>query len=269
MNINRIVITLATALAAITTLSHAATLTVDTTKDAPILNVSGYTTDNFGGHAELQTGYVTAGGNNGPQHGLLGFDISSLSSDWDNVESVDSVTLRLHVAATDHLNGDLTLGAYTLIDANTDWVEGTGTSANDTSGVTWNYKDQSTSTAWDSGIGFAASDYNATELASVDFSSTSKPAVDSTIDFNLGNTDLYTLLDGWLDNSGKGTVMLMGTAGAGSTNRMKWHSLQETTSGTGAYVPELIINYTIPEPASLALLGLGVTILLGRCRRRV
>jgi hypothetical protein len=239
-------------------------VTFTSSRDNTILNgVSGadsYTTSNFGGVGFMGVGYLL----NGTDKSLVGFNVAMPSNPY----VVNSVTLRLYLYLAQFGTDSGTLPSlnnevYAISSANGDWVEGTGTSfALNAPGSTWNYK-SSSSFPWagSAGLSTAATDYNSTLLSSVTFNRSSLPSVNSAVDFTFTGTSaqLTTLIQGWAVSM-PGLLLQTSTPdpGTGMIDRMDWYTREETTSGTGAYTPQLIVDFTpVPEPSTWLLLVVG------------
>ena len=185
----------------------------------------------------LSTTYVGEGGPN-ENRALVGFDISSIGP---SVASVSAVSLTLHVVDS-QFNGspNLTPVVHAVLPADGNWAQGVST---------WNNLDPSVPTPWAGAPGLydSGTDYGPT-LASASFTG----SVPSTVTFNFTG-DLTGLVNGWLSGGNAGLLIFDSTfVGSGSTY------LGFAGSAGGASAPELSITFATPEPASWALLSMGL-----------
>lgn len=212
-------------------------------------------TDGISGQLDFDDGYGGGGGwwhvknsgatSNTTRKGLMRFDISSIT------DTVADATFNLTVERIDSGIGgnDQTLHIFGLTDQSLDnW---------DSGATTWNNAPgNATGSAWDADgtktvkLGEILLDYNGDKaVAPTDVVSLSSQA----------------LID-WLnaDSNGKATILIGRTGNADSVNLL----FAGDTNGpeTNQLAPPELVVTLVPEPTSLALLGLG-TLLVARRRR--
>lgn len=187
---------------------------------------------------------------------LLRFDLSSLSGEFD---SIDSATLTL-TAASAITGGNFSL--YAVDEDNVGWVEGTSGSGGALGEVnagesTWNHRN-SPATDWAGGAGLVSgSDYDGTPVVSF---ATGTLSAGDTFDIILPNA----LVAEWADGTNTGLFI---TADVESTSPLlQVRSAENSTVGDR---PELTIEYTVPEPGSMGLLGVAGAAVMLRRRRSV
>jgi len=139
-----------------------------------------------------------------------------------------------------------------VADANAAWIEGSGDAdPADPGESTWNNLAHP-STAWTGGAGGGAS--IATLVDTVTITNPSTVSVGDTLTFTLSGTELDKL-ETWAAGGTNAGFLLKTTEGT-AQNAIRVGSSENSTA---SYRPSLDVTYTvIPEPSSLALLGLGL-----------
>ncbi|MFA9479316.1 DNRLRE domain-containing protein [Phycisphaerales bacterium AB-hyl4] len=189
--------------------------------------------------------------------GLIRFDVTSLAGQENLVENI---TLTLYARDNSLSNVlDMTLGLFAVSDANSAWTE---------EGASWNnlYRHSPTvSWAGSAGAHTPGVDYSQTLLATaVDHHNSSNPEA---LVFDLTGIKDSLFID-WINGDNNG-LMIMNIDPVTHEPVTAWTRSRIVTShdaGSAAYHPDLAVTL-IPEPGSIALLGLGTTMLLLRRRR--
>jgi len=195
--------------------------------------------------------YLFAGATSGfgPRRGLLAFDIA------DNIpagSTINSVSLTLHVSRTQF--GSSTVGLHPVL---ADWGEG-ASDAGDPGGAgitaepgdaTWLHTFYNTSFWTNPGGDFSAVSSGDALVGDIGF-------------YTWGSTAAMVAdVQAWLDNpaTNYGWLLLGDEAGFQTAKRYDSRENAEPT-----FRPALSIDYTVPEPATLALLTLGLAALKRR-----
>ena len=211
---------------------------------------------NYGGRNEILLGPV---GNGRQRAGVIRFDVTSLAGQY---ETIDSMKLRFWVfrtAANSNYNLNL------LREGNANWVEGTTNGAVQTGTATWNHRQEAT-VAWlggQSGARLGTDVYGAMGTMSLSGATPVGTMVEVNLDPSAlaSNVDTLTeVVDLWTQNSGADNAGIQIYGGSG-----QW-GVDSSESTTASARPELVVEYTIPEPATLALAAVGL--LAWRRRRR-
>ena len=207
--------------------------------------------DETGSLSNGEGAYIFAGATSGfgPRRGLLAFDVAS------NIPAgatIDSVTLTLHVSRT-----QFGTSAVALHPVLADWGEG-ASNAGDPGGAgiaaeigdaTWLNTFYSSSFWANQGGDFSAATSGSTLVGDVGcYTWSSTPAMVSDV-------------QSWLDNAATNFGWLLLGDEAGFQTAKRFDSRENPEPG---FQPLLSIDYTIPEPATLALIALGSTVLLRR-----
>ncbi|WP_435892508.1 DNRLRE domain-containing protein [Oceaniferula spumae] len=232
--------------------SQAANIALSATADTTL--IQNFANGNYGGRTEVLIGPT---GSSQQRAGLVLFDTSSLAGATINSMTLRFVLFRTAATGTWEVN--------MLREGNAGWVEGTEVGGTVEAGTaTWNHR-ANPGTSWlggNSGARLGTDIYGS--MGSFTLTS-GTDLVDDVIDTPLtvggtGFTDLTALVDHWNTGSNNAGFQIYG-GGAGNT---QWGF--DSKEGTGA--AQLIIDYTpVPEPSSIALLGLGGLALLLRRRK--
>ena len=212
-----------------------------------------------GGQTQFYSGTNTA---ISPRRGLVSFDIASNVPAGATITSVD-LTLTLSAVAGSGMGSGSGSPTIELHDLTKDWGEGTvsagsGQGAAAGSGdATWN-SSMNGSASWTNPGG----DFSPTASATLSI-------VGTTLDVSytwLSTPQLKADVQGWLDHPATnfGWLLLNTSESVAQTFRA-FYSREATTAG---FRPMLVVNYTVPEPSTFALLAFGSTLALARCLRR-
>lgn len=217
------------------------------TEDTTLLDGSSTNRNaNFGGFNALFIG--------NQRRALLRFDLSSMAGEF---ESINSATLTLTASAA-LTGGASTYSLYSIVDANAGWQEGDGasTAAADAGESTWNNRN-APATAWAGGIGLdPVTDYDAVAVATI---TPGTVAAGDTFDITLPTS----LIAQWIDGTNAGLFLRADVESSG-TPLLQIRSAEGSTVGER---PELTLEYTVPEPGSMGLLGVaGAAVMLRRRR---
>jgi hypothetical protein len=234
---NRIVLTIGLGcLLAAGGISQATIITNIATVDSTIR--IGSPTLNFGADALLNQGdYVSP---HTAYRSLMQFDLSSSPVG----QNVLSATLRLQLAPPGTSNPAGTANIYRLTNS---WNEAQ---------ASWN--NRLTSTPWSS----AGGDYAGTVYASA----TLERYLD--VGAKVYNVDVTSLVQGWVYGTYANNGLVMVSTSEG-TSQFKLFYFESTESLVGgAVLPQLVLEFGVPEPSLVSLAAVGVAVLVARRRRQ-
>lgn len=244
-------------------LASANQITLNALNDTTLLASSRYDY-NLGANSKIQVGRTDSADN----RSLIRFDVGALPA----YQQIDSITLKLTVSGGENGMSNRT-EVYEIAADNVGWIEGTGADVGDkdTTGSTYAYREGDSQTPWagSAGLGSAGTDYIDTLLASATFTGT--PTVGEVVSFTFaGDANALTaILDRWTAPGGNaGLLLLEGLTQTQQHDRVQYRSREDSAGGG----PRLVVDYApapAPEPASLALLGLGGLLMLPRRRKVV
>jgi hypothetical protein len=213
-----------------------------------VSNNGGQQDQNFGARDDFAAGEGSTP-NVLPRHSLMRFNVTSLAGQYS---VINSVTLRLYPSGVDFdagLGPD-NLQVFRLSNANTAWVEGTGFTAAggeppDNGETTWSQRVQgSQNWAGSPGASSAGIDYT-TLLGQTPFSSSTTLGV--AFDITFDPSQIQTLINDWSSGNNAGLFLRSQL----ELNRLITFNAAEAASA--ALRPELIVNYTVPEPAGIGI----------------
>ncbi len=129
--------------------------------------------------------------------------------------------------------------------------------------VSWTNK--ATSTPWAGGGGAGANYGGVIDTVSWTTISGNPSPLNTQLAFDLTG-DALNVVKGWVDGSNVSASFILRAASESGTNYVDFYS--EDFATTPSFRPMLEITYVIPEPASMALVGLGgAMVLVGRRQR--
>lgn len=244
--------------------ANAAVVTLDATADHAglIQNVPG-NTDHYD-RADTLWGKADASATR--RNGLIEFaplDSAIQSGIADGSITVQSVTLELW--NTNNSWAENTLLFARLNDADADWASLSGPDDGSEGVNSWDFKDEVNDVAWSGTGAFANRGEDFGSLTSSYTTSGSSATGDTKFTVTLSGTEL----NDWLSNGSIAPNLVVYLDTAAGTNDSQARFATINTADTGdEFAPNLVVAY-IPEPGTLALIGLaGLAGLAGLRRRR-
>ncbi len=216
------------------------------------------------GTRQIAVGENSTSFSNATYRSLIRFDIGALDGQF---ASIDSATLTLTLAYTNKVTADVDVRLFLLDSLNSGWVEGTKSATTAGLGEScWNYLAYS-NTPWVGGPGIGNSSDSAGigELLDTVTVQTNGLALNTQYTFMIDSVGGLAALTSWATGGANAGFLLATPETYGFQNAPYFWSSEATTL---AYRPELSLTYTIPEPSTFALMGLGAVALLGLARRR-
>ncbi len=246
---------------------HAAPITLSGPTQTDDTGIYSAFTDGNAGAKENFDVYAGPGGGSTSsfdnRRGLVRFDLSSVS------KHATSATLDLTLDSVSGGVNETTFSVYVIKAANAGWVEGSQTSPLDTpdDGATWEEFSYtgSDNNPWDGGAGLGGSGYNTgtgqgfESTAIGTFTYNGESAGDT---YNISLNDI-SAINNWIDNPSDNAGFLVDGEDVNNMD-LAFRSSEYATSSDH---PQLTLT-PVPEPTSLALLGLGLIALLGHRPRR-
>lgn len=212
--------------------------------------ISGVPNGNYGSGNSLWVG-----SNSGERKILLRFDVSALAG---QSASIESVTLSMfQIAQSGSNNGtEIDVNLYQIQNANSGWVEGTGTGNSQTGSASWNHAvNQTVDWAGSEGLSTPGTDYvaSAVDGTKVVTARTGNGWSGTEFTWNLP----VSLLQSWISGTNAGLVFA--AADFGDLVANDYFRFGSSNHTTAEWRPMLTVNYTpIPEPGMVVLLGLGI-----------
>ena len=190
-----------------------------------------------------------------PSRGLMRFDLSAMAGLYLDI---NSITLKLY--ANKYYKTGVSI--YAIKPANAAWVEGSVQWAVETGSSCWNYKAYDTSDwAGSAGLGTPDTDYDSVPLATFDTLNNGAGGMISIALTGHAGLTLKDLIDHWSGDQANNAGLLLKADDESSGSAMLASS--EVLFGAA---PELVIDYVVPDPATLGLLCLGGLAMLRRRR---
>lgn len=218
-------------------------------------NASG---DNFGAHQAIEAGVFGTNflpGDSHARRGLIRFDVSALAGQF---ASIDSITLRLNAL---FVSGTNTVELHGPVAPNGGWVAGTSDDVPQAGTSTWNNLIDP-GTPWIGGPGLGTTGFGAL-LDDNTYSS----GFTGLTDFVITDPVLATaIINDFLSGNNEGFFLVATNETLGvDTNIVAFTSSEVMTV---AQRPQLIINYTVPEPSTSVSLMFGGLLFARRSRSR-
>ena len=190
------------------------------------------------------------------------WDLSSLAGQY---VSINSITMVL-TSDEDDMRGNIaeaTAELYALKPANGAWVEGTGTgSAQDGSSCFENLAHPATPWAGSAGAGTEGTDYYAGSMQSYTWRDHADGGASGgdihtwVLSAPTGMT-LMDLVDQWSGDQANNAGMILIGPDLSHANAKSSAQFRSGDHGTVADHPKLVVDYVVPEPASVLVLALG------------
>ena len=233
--------------------------------------VATYPTGNYGSYATNGVGSMPWANKNNPVRSIMRWDLSAMAGQY---RDINAMSLTLYDSSSG-LGTSGTVYVYALNPTNAEWVEGTQNDhSTETGSSCWDYTRYDTD-AWagTAGAGPAGDtgtpndDYDYIALGTYSWSGRTNAGVDISLTGHAG-LSLTDLVDQWSgDQAYNAGLILKADAGSEASlgDRFAWRSADWTEISQR---PLLTIDFYVPEPTTLVLLGAGALGLMIRRRSR-